>query len=180
MLVADLVRRPSSDVRARRRRQLAALLASAYAAACSPAADRDRPSPADAAEIRAQIETAVRAFRAADTARDAEAVIGLLWPEYTMLVDGTRLGYEEAAAGAREFMGRVTLFHTEWYDLQVTPLAENAAVASFEFRDSIITTGGELIRNHGTTTFVWQRRRGEWRVLFADAKHDPIASDSVP
>jgi ketosteroid isomerase-like protein len=121
------------------------------------------------------VERAVWEFHAADTARDAEAVIRLLWPEYTMLADGTRLSYDEVAAGSREFMASLALFHTQWYELQVMPLGPDAAVASFQFRDSIITKAGELIRNRGTTTFVWQRRDGEWRVLFADANHRPIA-----
>lgn len=132
-------------------------------------------SGADSLEVITTVEAATWAFHAADTARNAEAVVGLLWPEYAMFADGTRLTYPEAAAGARAFMATLTLFHTDWTDLRVTPLGRDAAVASFRFRDSIITRTGEAIRSRGTTSFVWQRRGAEWRVLYADANHRPIA-----
>lgn len=141
--------------------------------ACSQSSGRV-PAARDQAEIVAAVEDAVWAFHAADTARDAEAVIRLLWPDFTMLADGARLGYDQVAVGSREFMGGLALFHTVWSDLQVTVLGQDAAIASFQFRDSIVTKSGELIRNRGTTTFAWQRRNGEWRVLFADADHRPV------
>jgi len=132
------------------------------------------PSTADASRISAEIETAVWAFHSADTARDAEAVIGLLWPDFTMLVDGSRRDYGEVVAGSREFMASLELFHTEWTDLRILPLGPDVAIASFQFRDSIMTSAGDLIRSRGPTTFVWQRRGGEWRLRFADADHYPI------
>lgn len=118
-----------------------------------------------------QVEAAVWAFHAADTARNAEGVIDLLWPEFTMLVDGRRLTYPEVAAGSREFMATLESFHTEWSDLEIVSLGSDAAISSFVFRDSIVTRDGEVNQAHGPTTFVWQRRAGEWRVLFADADH---------
>lgn len=130
--------------------------------------------PVDVAAIRRDVTAAVEAFHAADTARDAEAVVRLLWPEYRMLVDGTRFDYAEVARGAREFMAGLETFHTEWTDLEVTPLSADAALASFLFRDSIITRAGDTIRAQGPTTFVWARREGEWRLIFGDSDHYPI------
>jgi len=144
--------------------------------ACAGAPEQG-PEGSDAAElarVAAEVEVAVWAFHAADTARDAEAVIRLLWPEFTMLADGARVGHAQAVAGSREFMAGLELFHTEWSDLQVTPLGPATAIASFVFRDSIVTRAGGLIRARGPTTLLWQRRGGEWRVLFADADHYPI------
>lgn len=128
----------------------------------------------DPSLIGQQVEAAVWAFHAADTARDAEAVIDLLWPDFTMLADGNRLRYSDAAAGSREFMASLELFHTEWSDLEILPLGPDVAVASFQFRDSIVTLTGDVIQSQGPTTFVWQRRDGVWRVLFADSDHYPI------
>jgi len=141
--------------------------------ACSPPSDQV-PEARDQAEVIAAVDAAVWAFHAADTARDAEAVIRLLWPDFTMLADGARLDYDQVTTGSREFMAGLALFHTVWSDLRVTPLERDAAIASFLFRDSIVTKTGELIRNRGTTSFVWQRRNGEWRLLFADADHRPL------
>lgn len=118
-----------------------------------------------------QVESVVWAFHAADTARNAEGVIDLLWPEFTMLVDGRRLTYPEVVEGSREFMATLESFHTEWSDLEIVPVGNDAAVSSFVFRDSIVTRAGEVDRAHGPTTFVWQKRAGEWRVLFTDADH---------
>ena len=150
-----------------------AALAAAASVACSPSSDQV-PAPHDQAQVVAAVQGAVWSFHAADTARDAEAVIRLLWPEFTMLVDGARLGYDQVATGSREYLAGLAMFHTIWSDLQVIPLGQDAAIASFQFRDSILTRTGDLIRHRGTTTFVWQRRNGEWRVLFADADHRPV------
>ncbi|MGD9523445.1 MAG: DUF4440 domain-containing protein [Gemmatimonadales bacterium] len=134
--------------------------------ACAPADD-----PVDLDAVTAEVETAVWRFHAADTARDASAVIDLLWPEYEMLVDGTRLSYAEVAAGSREFMGSVDVFHTEWSDLRIIPLSSTHAISTFTFRDSIVTAAGELIRSQGPTTLVWERRGTTWKLRFGDADH---------
>jgi len=128
----------------------------------------------DPSQIAAEIEGVVWAFHAADTARDAEGVIRLLWPDFTMLVDGSRRSYDEIATGSREFMASLDFFHTEWTDLQIIPIGSDAAIASLQFRDSIMTHMGDLIRTRGPTTFLWERRNGEWRLRFADADHYPI------
>lgn len=129
--------------------------------------------PADLANVTAEVEAALWRFHAADTAKNAEGVINLLWPDYTMLVDGARLGYADVVAGSRAFMATLVLFHTEWTDVQIIPLSPNAAVTSFQFADSIVTLAGVLTQSRGPNTFVWQKRDGEWRVLFADADHYP-------
>lgn len=121
-----------------------------------------------------EVEAAVWRFHAADTARNAEAVIGLLWPEFYMLADGSRDEYERVVAGTRRFMESLALFETRWTDVRVTPLGPDHAVSSFAFRDSIVTRSGELIQARGPTTLVWERRGDEWRVLYADADHYPV------
>ena len=128
----------------------------------------------DATQVTEEIKAAVWAFHAADTLRDAEAVLDLLWPEYTMLADGSRLTYADVESGSKKFMASLKLFHTEWTDLEIIPLSRNIAVSSFLFRDSLITSSGDIIRSKGPTTFVWERRDGAWRVRFADADHYPI------
>lgn len=127
-----------------------------------------------AANVRAEIEDVLDRFHAADTTMNAEAVIDLLWPEFTMLVDGERVSFDDVAAGSRAFMATLDLFHTEWSDVQIVPLGADHAVSSFLFRDSIRTEAGELLRSRGPTTLVWERRGGEWRAIHGDADHYPI------
>jgi hypothetical protein len=153
----------------RRFRGAAALTLALCSCAKTPPAQQE-----DLSQVSAQVSAAVQAFHAADTARNADGVIALLWPEYTMLVDGQRMQYAEIVASTRAFMPGLELFHTDWTDLEVIPLAENTAIASFLFRDSIITLAGDTIRAQGPTTFIWTRRAGEWRLLFGDADHYPI------
>ena len=144
-------------------------------AGCANAPDVAEESRTDAlSRVSEEVEAAVQLFHRADTAMDAEAVIGLLWPDYTMLVDGVRVSYEDVARGSREFMASLDLFHTEWTDLQIRPLGPDAAIASFQFRDSIVTAAGDIIRSRGPTILVWQRREGQWRLVFGDADHYPI------
>ena len=133
-------------------------------------------APLDQARVTTEITEAVWAFHAADTARDAEGVIALLWPEYEMLVDGQRTNYAEVAAGSRQFMASLELFHTTWTDLQVIPLGRDLALSSFLFVDSLVASSGEVTRSRGPTTLLWERRNGQWRVRFGDADHYPVVT----
>ncbi|MEM8567631.1 MAG: hypothetical protein AAGF85_14315 [Bacteroidota bacterium] len=137
----------------------------------------DENQPFDKTKIIEEVTSAVWAFHAADTARNAQQVIDLLWPESNMMVDGNRIPYSDLAAGSRKFMSSIVLFHTDWKDLKVVPVSSTAAVASFIFNDSIIHKSGEVTISHGPNTFVWQKRADEWKVLFGDADHYASNSD---
>ncbi len=146
-----------------------------FCVGCTGSPERSaREARFDQARVIEEVEAALWAFHAADTARNAEAVIGLLWPDYSMLGDGERLRYADIAAGSRDFMAGLSEFNTEWSDLEIIPLGPDVAVTSFLFRDSILSEAGDLIRSRGPTTLVWERREGVWRVRFGDADHYPI------
>lgn len=134
-------------------------------------------SQVDSARVIQDVLDGVNRFHAADTSRDANAVIALLWPEFTMLADGKRMLYPEVVAGSKQFMSSLSEFHTEWSDLTVVPISKNAAISSFMFRDSLVTTAGDITLHRGPTTLVWQRRDGVWKVLYGDADHYPIKAD---
>jgi hypothetical protein len=87
---------------------------------------------------------------------------------------GHRVDLPQVVEGSREFMATLDLFFTVWSDLRIIPIGRNAALSSFVFRDSIVTRSGELIQNRGPTTFLWERRNGEWRVLYGDSDHYAI------
>jgi ketosteroid isomerase-like protein len=128
----------------------------------------------DSLAVSRDVRDAVAAFHHADTTRDAAAVAGLIWPEFSMLADGNRVDYQAAVAGAHAFLPTLRTFHTDWTDLEIMPLSPDLAISSFTFRDSIVTKSGDLTQKQGPNTFVWQRKNGEWRVLYADADHYPI------
>ena len=121
-------------------------------------------------EVKAQVQ----AFHAADTSLNADGVVALLWPEFTMLVDGNRTNYNDVKTGSKAFMATLETFHTEWDDLSIIPLGNDHAISSFLFTDSLVAKDGTITRAKGPNTFVWERRDGEWKVLYADADHYPI------
>ncbi|MBX2875422.1 MAG: nuclear transport factor 2 family protein [Saprospiraceae bacterium] len=128
---------------------------------------------ADPAEIIEQVTRQVDAFHAADTSLNAQGVVDLLWPEFTMLADGNRVSYAEVKTGSQTFMASLTTFHTEWEDLKITPLGNRHAISSFIFTDSIVAKDGTLTHSRGPNTFVWEKRAEVWKVIYADADHYP-------
>lgn len=121
-----------------------------------------------------QVESQVMAFHAADTSLNAQGVVDLLWPEFTMLADGNHVKYEEVKIGSKAFMESLEAFHTEWNDLKIIPLGENHAISSFTFTDSLVAKNGTITQNRGPNTFVWEKRNEEWKVIYGDADHYPI------
>ncbi len=125
----------------------------------------------DTAEIIEQVTIQVNAFHAADTSLNAAGVVGLLWPEFTMLADGNRVSFAEVKTGSQAFMASLTTFHTEWEDLKPTPLGDRHAISSFISTDSIVAKDGTLTQARGPNTFVWEKREEIWKVIYADADH---------
>lgn len=127
----------------------------------------------DTAAIIEEVKLQVDAFHAADTSLNALGVADLLWPEFTMLADGNRVSYDEVKTGSQAFMASLETFHTEWTDLKITPISNRHAISSFIFTDSIVAKDGTLTKSRGPNTFVWEKRAGEWKVIYADADHYP-------
>lgn len=125
-------------------------------------------------ELIKQVETQVRAFHTADTSLNDRAILSLLWPEYTMLVDGNHISYNDVKAGTGKFMANTKAFYTQWQDLRIIPLGNEHAISSFIFTDSIIANDGTITRSKGPNTFVWEKRNEEWRLIYGDADHYPV------
>ena len=125
-------------------------------------------------ELIEQVKIQVNAFHAADTSLNSDGVIALLWPEFTMLSDGNYIAYNDVKTGSKAFMESLKSFHTEWNDLRIIPLGSNNAISSFIFTDSLVAKDGTTTLYKGPNTFVWEKRDGVWKVLYADADHYPI------
>ncbi|MFK7770700.1 MAG: nuclear transport factor 2 family protein [Saprospiraceae bacterium] len=121
-----------------------------------------------------QVKNQVNAFYAADTSLNAQKLVDLIWPEFTMLVDGNRIGYQDVKTGTKTFMASLEVFHTEWKDLQIVPLDHSHAISSFIFTDSLVAKDGKITQSTGPNTFVWEKRKEEWKVIYGDADHYPI------
>ncbi len=142
------------------------------AAACSSGSGT--LSDADRTAIATAVDSATRAFQAAERARDPERTIAHLAPDFSMYIDGVRTSYDAVVGSIRATMGTFQHFEPRWSDLIVRVLGPNAAVVSFTFRDSIVTESGDMLRSTGPTTLVWERRGTDWLILLADADHYPV------
>ena len=143
------------------------------AAACSSTGES--LSEAERGVIEASVDSATRAFQAAERARDAERTIAHLAPAFYMYNDGVRSGYDSVVASIRATMGTFQHFEPEWRDLAVRVLGPDAALVTFVFRDSIVLASGETLQLTGPTTLVWARRGADWLIVYADADHYPVA-----
>jgi len=128
----------------------------------------------DSVELIEQVKSQVNAFHAADTSLNSEGVVDLLWPEFTMLADGNYIMYRDVRTGSKTFMASLETFHTEWENLRIIPLGNDHAISSFIFTDSLVAKDGTITQSRGPNTFVWEKRYGQWKVIYGDADHYPI------
>lgn len=75
--------------------------------------ERNNDQGFDASLLIEEVKNQVGAFQAADTTLNAEGVVDLLWPEFTMLVDGNYTSYDEVKVGSKTFMASLESFHTK-------------------------------------------------------------------
>lgn len=144
--------------------------------ACQQPAPEPGPTAADHQLIAATVDSLTRVFEQAERDRNPERVLGLIAPDFYMYADGVRADYETIVAGIRD-ISTFQHFEPGWENLEVRVLGPEAALASFTFQDSIVTGSGEVLLASGATSLIWERRDGEWRVVYADADHYPVASD---
>ncbi len=132
---------------------------------------------AERREVAAAVDSATRAFEAAQRALDAERAVGHLGPEFYMYNDGVRADRGVVAERIRGTFEALQHLEPGFANLEVIVLGRDAAVVSFTFRDSITTLAGGTSLFRGATTLVWERRGTDWLITYADA--DAYA-DTVP
>ena len=141
------------------------------AGACQP---QDRPLTNDERQtISVSVDSATRAFEAAERARDPERVIAHLAPDFFMYNDGVRSGYDSVVARIRGTLGSFEHFEPGFAEVDVRVLGRDAAFVAFTFHDSIVTESGDLLQFQGPTTLIWERRGADWLIVYADADHYP-------
>jgi ketosteroid isomerase-like protein len=123
--------------------------------------------------IAQAVDSATRAFEAAERARDVEGLVAHLAPDFHMYQDGVRVGYDSTVAMIRGTMGTLQSFEPGFADLEVMVLGRNGAAVSFTFHDMIVTADDDTLRAEGPTTLVWVRRGSYWLIRYADADHYP-------
>lgn len=152
-------------------RSVLCALALPFLSACQ--ADRPPLDDTARAAIAASVDSAVRAFEAAERARDAERVIAHLAPEFYMYNDGVRADRAAAVGSIRSSLGSFRYFEPGFQNLETRVLGRDAALVSLTFQDSIVDAAGQVLRFRGPTTLIWERRGQDWLITYADADHYP-------
>ncbi len=132
------------------------------------------PDGWDRRAVVASVDSAVRAFEAAQRARDAEAAITLMAPGFFMYTDGARQERDSVAASIRRSFASVQYLEPGFADIQVIPLSRTSALSSFRFRDSLVMAGGTHMRFAGATTLLWELKGGKWQMIYGHADHHPV------
>jgi hypothetical protein len=80
----------------------------------------------------------------------------------------------EAAQRDRNAEQAIALMAPRLLMFQVRVLSEHSALASFRFRDSLVTIDGATVRVAGATTLLWERTDGRWLMTYGHADHHPV------
>ncbi|HKS07250.1 MAG TPA: nuclear transport factor 2 family protein [Gemmatimonadaceae bacterium] len=129
---------------------------------------------AQRAAVVASVDSVLRAFEAAQRARDAEGAVALMASDFQMYTDGVRQAYDSIAHNIRTSFASMRFVEPGFSDISVRAMSPTVALTSFRFRDSLVTNSGELMRFTGATTLLWELRRGRWLMTHGHADHRPV------
>ena len=129
--------------------------------------------------VAAAVDSATRAFEAAERALDAAAVIAHLDPDFYMYVDGRRLEYESVVENIERTFSGARRYDPGFTNVEVLVQAPDAAFASFEFRDALTDAAGVVQRYRGATTLAWVKCADTWQIVYAHADHYPDADTAA-
>lgn len=124
-----------------------------------------------AAAVEPEVKTAVEAFLGKYNAHEAEGAgeyladdAGFQWIEDGRTVYDTRAA---AIAGLTSFFSGFGSSRLEAYDIKVVMLADEAAVASFRYAQTISAGGQAALKGEGAMTMSMTQRDGAWKILVA-------------
>ncbi|MBP6014250.1 MAG: nuclear transport factor 2 family protein [Alphaproteobacteria bacterium] len=129
------------------------------------------PNPPTAKETTAdpEIKAAVEQYVAKYNAHDAEGA-GSFYadnPTFRWIEDG-RVVYETrtaAVAGLTGFMAGFGESRLEAYDVKISMLNDDAAIASFKFTQVIAANGQASLKLEGVMTMALTNADGDWKIL---------------
>lgn len=125
-----------------------------------------------AATVAPEVKTAVDEYLAKINAHDAEGAGEYLAEDasFQWIEDG-RTVYETRAAaiaGLTNFFSGFGASRLEAYDVKIAMLADEAAVASFRYSQTISAGGQAALKSEGVMTLALTRRDGSWKILVAN------------
>ena len=129
--------------------------------------------------IATSVDSAMRAFAAAERALDARAMLAHFTggTQFRVYNDGQRVDYETLAAQLPAGFATLSRIEGGFENIEVTVLSPSAALASATFREAVTDTAGTTVRTRGAVTWIWVRRDHAWKIVYGQADHLP---DSMP
>ena len=127
------------------------------------------------AAVRAAVEQRMASFEGAERALNAGALMTHFSDsaDFYIYNDGQRLSREAIVAGISQAFPTQQSLEGGFSDLEIHVLAPDAALATALFHETMTTQDGTVVRQRGAATWLWCKRRGEWRIVYGHVDHQP-------
>ena len=127
------------------------------------------------ARIRELIEERMASFETAERALDPEALVRHFSEagDFYMHNDSHRVTFETIAAAVREAFPTLQALDGGFTGVEVHVLAEDAALATARFHETITARDGTVVRQRGAASWLWRVRGGEWKIVYGHVDHYP-------
>lgn len=150
---------------------VAAALLVAPVGCTNPFATTSSSTSSTTIEVSPEVKTTVEQFIAKFNEHDATAAGEFFSddPSFYWIEDG-RVAYETKTAaitGLTNFIAGFGESRLEAYDVKVTMLDDEAAVASFKFTQTIAANGQASLRVDGMMTMALTQKDGSWKIAGA-------------
>lgn len=120
-------------------------------------------------EVSPEVKAAVDQYVAKVNAHDAPGAgelyadeQGFHWVENGQVLYETRTA---AIAGLANFFGGFPESHFEAYDIKISMLTDESAVATFKYTQTIAANGQASLKFEGTMTLSMADRDGDWKIV---------------
>jgi ketosteroid isomerase-like protein len=125
--------------------------------------------------VRELVERRMASFEAAERALDAQALVRHFSEadDFYMHNDGQRLTFETIAAAVREAFPTLRALDGGFTGVEVHVLAEDAALATARFHETITAKDGTVVRQRGAASWLWRVQEGEWKIVYGHVDHYP-------
>ena len=133
----------------------------------APTSSSGSSAPAEAPEVKQAIEQFVTKYNAHDASGVGEYFADD--PNFRWIEDG-RIVYESrtaAVTGITNFFGGFGESHLDVYDVKISMLTSDAAVALFRFNQVVAANGQASMKFEGTMSLAMSDRDGGWKILVA-------------
>jgi ketosteroid isomerase-like protein len=131
----------------------------------APTSSGGSSAPAEAPEIKQAIEQFVTKYNAHDASGLGDYFAddtNFRWIEDGHVVYESRTA---AVTGFTNFFGGFGESHLDAYDVKVSMLASDAAVASFRFNQVVAANGQASMKFEGTMSLAMSDRDGGWKIV---------------